>query len=61
MDPREAVEAFVDLGARRMVPIHFDTFPNQRLDFTRLLEEVRMRSPDVTVGRWKPGESVEYA
>jgi len=27
-DPREAVLAFRDLGARRMVPIHFDTFVN---------------------------------
>jgi N-acyl-phosphatidylethanolamine-hydrolysing phospholipase D len=28
MDPREALMAFRDLGARWMVPIHFDTFPN---------------------------------
>jgi N-acyl-phosphatidylethanolamine-hydrolysing phospholipase D len=28
MDPREALLAFRDLGARWMVPIHFDTFPN---------------------------------
>ena len=26
MDPREALDAFADLGADRMVPIHFDTF-----------------------------------
>jgi N-acyl-phosphatidylethanolamine-hydrolysing phospholipase D len=26
MDPREALQAFVDLGAARMVPIHFGTF-----------------------------------
>jgi L-ascorbate metabolism protein UlaG (beta-lactamase superfamily) len=26
MDPREAVQAFFDLGAKRMVPIHYDTF-----------------------------------
>jgi L-ascorbate metabolism protein UlaG (beta-lactamase superfamily) len=26
MDPREALQAFVDLGAARMVPIHYDTF-----------------------------------
>jgi L-ascorbate metabolism protein UlaG (beta-lactamase superfamily) len=28
MDPREALSAFVDLGARRMVPVHYDTFVN---------------------------------
>ena len=28
VDPREAFQAFLDLGARRMVPIHYDTFVN---------------------------------
>lgn len=28
MDPAEALQAFVDLGALRMVPIHYDTFVN---------------------------------
>lgn len=28
MDPREALQAFVDLDAQRMVPIHYDTFVN---------------------------------
>lgn len=28
MDPHEAVQAFVDLDAQRMVPIHYDTFVN---------------------------------
>ncbi|MEJ7731078.1 MAG: MBL fold metallo-hydrolase [Polyangiaceae bacterium] len=28
MDPTEAVQAFFDLGAARMLPIHFDTFIN---------------------------------
>jgi len=28
MDPREALQAFYDLGAVRMVPIHYDTFVN---------------------------------
>jgi L-ascorbate metabolism protein UlaG (beta-lactamase superfamily) len=30
IDPHEAVDAFFDLGARWMVPIHFDTFVNSR-------------------------------
>jgi L-ascorbate metabolism protein UlaG (beta-lactamase superfamily) len=28
VDPSEAVQMFLDLGARRMVPMHFDTFVN---------------------------------
>jgi L-ascorbate metabolism protein UlaG (beta-lactamase superfamily) len=27
-DPHEALQAFFDLGAKRMVPIHYDTFVN---------------------------------
>ena len=27
-DPGEALQAFIDLGAKRMVPIHYDTFVN---------------------------------
>jgi L-ascorbate metabolism protein UlaG (beta-lactamase superfamily) len=27
-DPGEALQAFIDLGAKRMVPIHYDTFIN---------------------------------
>lgn len=33
MDPREALNAFVDLGARTMIPIHFDTFFNSLDEF----------------------------
>lgn len=28
MDPDEALRAFVDLGAKRLIPMHFDTFVN---------------------------------
>ena len=28
MDPEEALEAMKDLGAAKMVPIHYDTIPN---------------------------------
>ena len=31
-DPGEAVQAFIDLGAKRMVPIHYDTFVNSTDD-----------------------------
>ena len=43
VDPHEAVQAFLDLGARRMVPIHYDTFVNSLDDVgdaRRVLEEV---------------------
>ena len=42
--PREALQAFLDLGAQTMVPIHFDTFVNstdQVGDAPRLLEIAR--------------------
>ena len=28
LDPGEAIQAFFDLGAKRMVPVHYDTFVN---------------------------------
>ncbi len=43
VDPNEAVQAFIDLKARRMIPIHFDTFINSTDevgDATRVLGEV---------------------
>lgn len=51
MGYREAAYATSLVHPKLFLPIHFDTFPNQRLDINRLLEEVRMRSPHVTVGR----------
>ena len=46
-DPAEAVQAFLDLHARWMVPIHHDTFINSfdaPGDSVRLLEEARVRA-----------------
>jgi L-ascorbate metabolism protein UlaG (beta-lactamase superfamily) len=46
MDPIEALEAFRLLGARRMIPVHFDTFINsddQRGDCPRALREAMKR------------------
>jgi N-acyl-phosphatidylethanolamine-hydrolysing phospholipase D len=43
VDPVEAVQAFFDLGALRMMPIHFDTFVNSTDhvgDATRVLRRV---------------------
>ena len=46
MDPREALDAFADLGADKMIPMHFDTFadsvdaPHEARDtFVRLVRE----------------------
>ncbi len=42
--PREALQAFLDLGAKVMIPTHFDTFVNSTDnvgDAPRLLEKVR--------------------
>jgi N-acyl-phosphatidylethanolamine-hydrolysing phospholipase D len=52
MEPYEAVEAMGDLGAKRMVPVHFDTFFNS-LDGTHepldaLKRAMRMKELDET-------------
>jgi N-acyl-phosphatidylethanolamine-hydrolysing phospholipase D len=50
IDPDEAVDAYIDLGARWMVPMHFDTFVNSRDDVgdapRRLREVMRERKLD---------------
>ncbi len=46
VDPHEAVSAFFDLGARRMVPVHYDTFVNaadEPGEALRELEEAKKR------------------
>jgi L-ascorbate metabolism protein UlaG (beta-lactamase superfamily) len=40
MDPREALQAFFDLGAKRMVPIHYETFINSTDDPGDALREL---------------------
>jgi L-ascorbate metabolism protein UlaG (beta-lactamase superfamily) len=40
--------------------IHYGTFPNQQMDLHRLMEEVRVRARKTVVGKWAPGESIEY-
>ncbi|WP_437317174.1 MBL fold metallo-hydrolase [Sorangium sp. So ce385] len=41
VDPAEAVQAFFDLGARRMMAIHFDTFINSTDTFGQAPRELR--------------------
>ncbi len=55
MDPREALDAFADLGARWMIPLHFDTFldswdtPHEARDTLVRLAAERGLSDRVTV------------
>lgn len=60
LDPRQALDAFVDLGARHMVPMHFDTFPHGADavgDAPRMLvEAARERTLDDRVHRLAIGE-----
>jgi len=59
MGVREAGYAVSLLCPQCVVPIHYDTFPNQKLDLARLEEEIRVRSPQVKLVHWKPGEICE--
>ena len=60
MGHREAGYAAFLIQPKFFLPIHFDTFPNQKLDFSKLVAEVRVRAPRVTVVEWKPGSVFEY-
>lgn len=40
LDPAEALQAFFDLGAKRMVPVHYDTFVNSTDDVGDALREL---------------------
>ena len=60
MGYREAGYAASLLHPKYFIPIHYDTFPNQKLDLNKLVEEIKVRAPHVTVVRWKPGDVFEY-
>jgi L-ascorbate metabolism protein UlaG (beta-lactamase superfamily) len=60
MGVREAGYAAGLIHPKVFIPIHFDTFPNQRLDQDRLEQEIRFRAPHVAMVRWKPGDTWEY-
>jgi len=60
MGYREAAYAASLIHPKIFIPIHYDTFPNQRLNLNKLVEEIKFRAPHVTVVRWKPGGTYEY-
>lgn len=51
LDPHEAVQAFVDLGATRMVPVHYDTFISATDEPGAALRELRLAEK-----RWDLGQ-----
>ena len=50
-DPGEALQAFFDLGAKRMVPIHYDTFVNSTDDVGDALKQL-----DAAKRKWDLGK-----
>lgn len=60
MGYREAGYAASLLHPKYFIPIHYDTFPNQKLNLNKLVEEMKFRASHVMVVRWKPGETFEY-
>jgi N-acyl-phosphatidylethanolamine-hydrolysing phospholipase D len=53
MDPREALQAFIDLKASRMVPIHYDTFVTSTDSPGDALRELDAAKKKVNLGAWR--------
>jgi L-ascorbate metabolism protein UlaG (beta-lactamase superfamily) len=51
MDPRESLQAFFDLGAKRMVPIHYETFINSTDDPGDALRELAAATKKWDLGK----------
>jgi hypothetical protein len=49
-DPAEALQAFFDLGARHMVPIHYDTFVNSTDELGDSLRELETAKKRMVLG-----------
>jgi L-ascorbate metabolism protein UlaG (beta-lactamase superfamily) len=59
VDPAEAVQAMLGLGAVRMMPIHYDTFVNSNdrpCDALRVLRPLRFPRPASSNICWRPRE-----
>jgi N-acyl-phosphatidylethanolamine-hydrolysing phospholipase D len=64
MDPEEAVQAFEDLGAHLLVPMHWGTFELNREPFReppdRLLHEAEARGIETDVAVLSPGQTIPW-
>lgn len=54
---REAGYAASLIHPKLLIPVHYDTFPNQKLDLNELEKKVKVLAPYVTVVRRKPGQT----
>jgi N-acyl-phosphatidylethanolamine-hydrolysing phospholipase D len=64
LSPEEALQAFEDLGARLMVPMHWGTFSLNREPFAepprRLLAEALRRGDEERVALLSPGQTIRW-
>ncbi|MBW1961212.1 MAG: metal-dependent hydrolase [Deltaproteobacteria bacterium] len=60
MGYREAAYAASLIWPEYVIPTHYDTFEDQKLDLDRLEAEMKVRAPGVKLVRLNPGESFEY-
>ena len=58
MGPREVAHAAKLLRPAVLIPIHYDTFPNQAIDTGDLVRRIGQTSPRTRVVVLKPGESI---
>ena len=59
MDIKQATMATKLLGAKHVIPMHYNTFPVIKADPEEFKRSVKASSPDVVVEIMKPGESLE--
>jgi L-ascorbate metabolism protein UlaG (beta-lactamase superfamily) len=64
VSPEESVRAFQDLGARRLVPMHWGTFELNREPYgeppARLLREAQRRGVEDDVAVLRPGQTIRW-
>ena len=60
MGPREAAIATGWLRLEAVIPMHYDTFPDQAQDDQEFARQVTVRSPETKTVILKPGEIYEY-
>jgi len=61
MGIREAGYAASLIQSSYFLPIHYDTFPNQKLNFEKLINTVKIWAPFTEIIEWKPGDIFEHA